>query len=102
MYPQQITIYEYALKHFGSRNQVSKCIEEMGELIQVLAKKLQTVDDFTFTDKIIEELADVQIMVHQMSFLFGLKEFTNMVNQKTNRLSMRIGLEMSRDEADKS
>ncbi len=89
-------IYIHALRHYGHHNQMIKTMEECGELIQALAKSW-TKEGYrlSLSDHVLEELADVQIMVHQMSLIFGPEEFENMVLQKTSRLSMRIGLEMA-------
>lgn len=53
------------INHYGRINQIIKCIEEMSELTQALTKYLGGE-----TDNITEEIADVEIMLEQMRFIF--------------------------------
>ena len=56
-------IYNLALKKFGMKNQIIKCIEELSELQKELCKyflRQGSIGNF------IEEVADVEIMLEQM------------------------------------
>jgi NTP pyrophosphatase (non-canonical NTP hydrolase) len=92
MKPEQKILYECALKHYGDENQKIKTMEECGELIQSLSKDLtgECID----RDKVLGELADVQIMIYQMGLLYGLENFERKVFEKSARLTIRIGKEL--------
>jgi hypothetical protein len=55
-----MTIHERLLAKFGEDNQKLKCIEELSELIQAIAKG----------SNIAEEIADVNILLKQMKILY--------------------------------
>lgn len=80
-------IYMMALRHFGRNSQTVKAMEECGELIQALAKSLNGDER---KENIIEEIADVQIMIHQMTLLYSEVEVARMVTEKTHRLFDRM------------
>lgn len=59
--------------HYGYECQNIKCIEELSELIKAICKYDQSgaaIDRF----QIIEELADVEIMTHQLIYLLGCED----------------------------
>jgi len=73
-------LYE-AIEHYGLEAQMTKAIEECGELIVAIAK-----GDLP---NIAEEVADVRIMLDQVEIMLGLD--TGMIRQgKLERLSERI------------
>lgn len=73
-------LYE-AIQFFGLKRQMTKAIEECGELIVAIAK-----DDLP---NIAEEVADVRIMLDQIEIMLGID--TGMIRQsKLARLSQRI------------
>ena len=55
-------------KHYGTKNQVLKAVEEMAELQQALIKT--TIGDGGDLDNVVEEIADVCIMVEQLRCIF--------------------------------
>lgn len=60
-------LYKKAINKWGERAQIIKAIEEMSELIKELCKSMGG----TFHhDKIVEEIADVEIMIEQMKLIF--------------------------------
>lgn len=63
----QIKVVREAIRHYGKQNQIDKAIEEMGELIQALIKNRQNVDN---VENVIEEIADVEIMMQQLCLMF--------------------------------
>lgn len=65
-------VYLEALKIWGSKTQTLCAIEEMAELQQVLAKSIN--DKEWATHDMIDELADVRIMVEQMEALHGIED----------------------------
>lgn len=69
--------------------QINVCIEEMSELTQALCKYKRGKLD---KDNLIEELADVHIMLMQMLLLFEIDsdEFLEIVDKKINRTKERL------------
>ncbi len=73
-----------ALRTWGVTAQMVKTIEECAELIQVLSKKLNGNPNVT-DQHIIDEIADVTIMVLQMQMIFGPVEVTERMDYKIER-----------------
>ena len=61
-------IYEKAIKFYGKISQIIVAIEELGELIQALAKHLRGFDN---AENIAEEIADVEIMLKQLKIIYN-------------------------------
>ena len=60
------------IAHYGEQSQVDKAIEECAELIQALIKGRHSRScDITF---IIDEIADVEVMLAQLKMMFGCTE----------------------------
>ncbi len=78
-------IIEQAVHHFGPKNQISKAIEEMSELTAELAR---FQNDKGMNVNIIEEIADVCIMVEQLKFIFGEELVNCHIGTKTRRLTL--------------
>lgn len=77
---KESVLYE-AIEHYGVEAQMTKAIEECGELIVAIAK----MD----INNIAEEVADVRIMLDQIEIMLGLD--TGMIRQsKLERLNQRI------------
>ena len=79
-----------ALEKYGDRNQIIKTMEECGELIHALSRKL--IDGSFYNTKVIEELADVQIMLEQMIYLFGEDQVKRLIELKKERLQVKLGV----------
>lgn len=82
-----LKIYNSALKQFGISNQQWMLVEEVGELLNAIAKLKRNRS--TKAD-IITELADVHIMVEQMALYFGWEEFEKEKEFKLKRLEDRL------------
>lgn len=80
-------VFNKALSEYGITSQKMMTIEECAELINALAKlargRVSQMD-------IITELADVSIMVDQMSLFFGEELFKQERERKVNRLEKRL------------
>lgn len=88
--------------HYGLNNQMMQAIEEMGELTQAIVKVYRNGLD-NERDGLIEELADVQIMIEQLDYLLGDSQIKKIKEYKINRQLSRIALEETkRTIADKS
>lgn len=99
-------IYWSAIKTFGYDLQIAVAIEEMAELTKELCKAQRVtfagrgglgdglIDNY---DEIAEEIADVQIVLDEMMWAFGVAaEVQYARKQKLARLEMRI--EKAREE----
>lgn len=75
------------LEHYGTFTQIVKCMEECGELIRALGKHLCGE---RCCENVVDELADVDIMLAQMRYLFGHAEVDRVKVQKLARLKMRM------------
>lgn len=83
----KIQLYAKAIDTFGVDPQKMMLIEECGELLNALAKRVRgRVSD----DDVITELADVSIMCEQMAVLFGYSEFESEKERKLERLKERL------------
>ena len=77
------SILTAAISHYGTGAQLLKAIEELGELIQALAKSDR--------DNIAEEMADVRIMLDQLEIMFGNgAEVREWELKKLKRLDERV------------
>lgn len=76
-----------ALKHYGIQNQLIKAMEESAELIKAIADK--HTHEGTDED-IITEIADVRIMMMQLSYFFGEDKVEKEIARKVERLKNRI------------
>ena len=65
-------LYERAIKVWGKEPQMLQVIEEMSELIKEILKNVNRKKDNTAA--IIEETADVEIMLGQLKCCYNIKE----------------------------
>ena len=72
---------EYIASYYKASHQVGKTVEELAELIKALVKGE--------AENIVEEMADVENMIAQLKFLFGV-DTTHIRNQKIERQINRI------------
>lgn len=87
---EQIESLQTIISTYGVNPQVDMAIEECSELIKALLKFRRKPTDATRKD-IIEELADVQIMLHQMNIIFECEdEVESVMEYKINRQMERI------------
>ena len=83
-------VLELALATYGFDMQRLVAIEEMSELIKELVKEKRGADNL---EHIIEEIADVEIMLAQLKMYYGIKEDVQYeVNEKVVRLAGRLGV----------
>ena len=66
---KQKAICFMAVRIFGEYSQCVKAMEECGELVHALARKV--LDQEPNLDNICEEIADVEILMEQMRVIFG-------------------------------
>lgn len=83
----KIELYNTALNNYGIISQQYMLFEEIGELQNAIAKAKR---GRSTKEDIITELADVYIMVEQMAFFYGWKDFLKEKEFKLNRLKERL------------
>lgn len=83
----KIEIYNTALYNYGIISQQFMLFEEIGELLNAIAK---TKRGRSTKEDIITELADVHIMVEQMALFYGWEDFLKEKELKLNRLKDRL------------
>lgn len=82
-------VVEKAIETFGEEMQTFIAIEEMAELMKELSKKMR---GSTNKDSIIEEIADVYIVLNELMIMNGidLNDVVNVMNSKLERLNERL------------
>ena len=83
-----------AVDIYGVEAQIWMAIEEMAELNNALAKYRR--GRVTHED-VCEEIADVSIMMTQLSYIFGVDEVNNYLEQKIDRLEKRLAKHKDND-----
>lgn len=89
-----------AVEHYGHIHQMLKAVEEMGELqraiVRVIEHNLETKDPEPpeLIENLIEETADVWIMVKQLTFILGVDLVTEAEEKKLRRLAERMGMDI--------
>ena len=81
MTDEEIVVCKKAIDTFGVAEQQLKAVEEMGELIQAIAKALIGKEH-----NVEEEIADVEIMLTQLKIMYDLKKIEEWKEFKINRL----------------
>lgn len=66
--------YKEIFEHYGFDNQIVQMGEEVGELLQVLSKIHRKGANYELTRNLIEELADVNVMIKQFCYYCGITE----------------------------
>lgn len=79
-----------AIRTYGYRAQLAMAIEEMSELTKAICKYWRHQNKET-CDQILEEMADVEIMLEQMKIMFGNPK--DIKEQKIHRLFHRLNKE---------
>lgn len=88
-----IAVMELALKTYGIEAQTRQTVEECAELIVALS---QLPRGRTDAEAIVDELADVQIMVWQLALHYGLSHVDARVDFKLRRLQARLDFKLRR------
>ena len=84
-------LYGQCLGKWGPNSQVDMCIEEMSELIQALCKAKRYKKPDNWLAQIYEEIADVTIMLEQITSIFDGEEVVPIVvKRKLKRLSEMV------------
>lgn len=88
MTEEQIKKCNRIADHYGKKNQTTKFVEECAEAITAV-QKLKQVDSsedcVEAYDNLLEEIADVRIMVQQMMHLHSELVISGIIDRKLNR-----------------
>lgn len=79
-----------AVQKWGKEHQTDKAIEEMAELTNELVK---AKDNRTSLANIVDEIADVKIMISQLEYIYGIEECEKQWRKKLERLRKRLYIE---------
>ena len=90
MNKEEKKFFKKSILHFGTDVQMTMCIEECAELIQAISKFKRGKKNAI--DNLLEEIADVQIMLDQMKLMFDNNDerISLIRTQKLNRLKSII------------
>ena len=72
----EISTLQTVLEQWGLKAQVGQAIEECAELIVALQKHVNRTPTSDTLENIIDEVADVEIMLAQMCLVFGIDDDT--------------------------
>lgn len=92
-------IMRQAIETYGAQAQCDVAIEEMAELTKAIMKIRRVADDYEKTqpalDNLLEEIADVDIMIDQLKIMWGPREVEEYRRQKLKRLERRLKDDLS-------
>lgn len=79
------------VKRYGMPIQSTIAMEECGELIQAISKMKRDASDHNY-EHLVEEMADVYIVLDQLQFMFNVKQedLDNMILFKQSRNEARL------------
>jgi NTP pyrophosphatase (non-canonical NTP hydrolase) len=86
-------VLRQAVNTWGMKSQIQMAQEECAELIVALSHYQRNPTDATFCD-VVNELADVKIMVAQMELLFGQTEVAIKIGEKMAGLQEKLRIAM--------
>lgn len=81
-------LFERCERVWGINLQEYVAVEEMAELTKVIMKTRRNNDDIS--QEVIEELADVQIMIWQLALFYGPGAVEKQIANKVERLAVRL------------
>jgi NTP pyrophosphatase (non-canonical NTP hydrolase) len=76
-------IYEKTLEVWGEKSQYDQAVEECAELIVTLKHYIRGKTD---TTSVIDELADVYLMLGQLIYMFGEQDVQRVISKKAESL----------------
>lgn len=77
-----------ALRVYYPEAQVDVCVEECAELVKAICKWKR--NGRSYLEQVVDEIADVRIMIEQMTLLFGADAVAERVEFKLERLRQRM------------
>lgn len=89
-------VFSKAIEKYGKEAQKLKAIEELGELVQALARDLEGHPN---PENLAEEMADVSIMLDQLKEIYQNAEAVELIRKlKARRLLYRMRAERGRED----
>lgn len=81
-----------AVDTFGAQTQQLIAVEECGELIQAITKIQRYGNKEQYRDNLIEEIADVIIVINQLKYIYKIKDMdiSQYIDNKIKRTKRRI------------
>jgi len=79
------SVLKAAIKVWGSESQIDMLHEEIGELLQAVNKNKRKSSHET-RDNLLEEIADVEIMLEQLKLIIGGNPHAGIYAHKQNKL----------------
>lgn len=76
---QRNEVYKKALDRWGQRAQLEMAQEEATELALAVRKYIRKDDDITFS-QLVEEIADVEIMIEQIQMMYNEMNLRNIID----------------------
>lgn len=87
----------FLINHYGTLNQKLIAIEEMAELQKAIVKHIRQESEENI-NSVIEEIADVQVMLEQLKMIFSCRtKIDEIMDAKIDRQIKRIMDESKRD-----
>lgn len=84
-------IYDMAINHWGVEKQMTKAVEEMAELTKEICKIQLDDGPALNTANLVEEIADVRIMLDQIEWMFQIfPNVEEVIQYKLKRTKERI------------
>ena len=96
----EIKLMQTALDRWGLNAQVGQTVEECAELIVALQKYVNRSPQPESVDNILDEIADVEMMLAQMRLVFGIDD--DMLRERIKYKFERLSQYLSEDEQCKS
>lgn len=92
MYNDKHMIVKRAIDQYGEKHQMTVAIEELSELQKEICKFIRKDRRAWDVDRLVEEMADVRLMMFQLQIIFGIetKELQVMEDIKLKRLWERM------------
>ena len=80
----------FLIDHYGTLNQMLIAIEEMAELQKAIVKHIRQESEENI-NSVIEEIADVQVMLEQLKMIFSCRsKIDEIMDEKIDRQIKRI------------
>lgn len=88
---KKLALLKQAIERFGTRSQIDKAVEEMAELIKALMKCRYADAPKDIEIDVVEEIADVSIMIDQLIMIFACDDKVKLFKaNKLNKLNVRM------------
>jgi len=93
----EVRLMRAALERWGLNAQVGQAVEELAELIVALQKHVNRSPSPETIDGVLDELADVEMMLAQMRVAFGIDDaaFRESIERKFGKLRSYLEEEQS-------